>query len=210
MGIEQKYLSHTYSYLALRKAVGWIGILLPFGLMVGAQVIPGGQGFQRSISHYYHTGMRDIFVGSLSAIALFMFFYSGYEKIDDWAGNSAGVFALGVAWFPTTETGPLDRVGVVHLVFASLFFLTLSFFSLVLFTRTKGGETPTQEKIVRNRIYLVCGVVMILCLVAILIFIATTDRDGDLFPVMLVAETVALVAFGISWLTKGETMYADE
>ena len=51
---------------------------------------------------------------------------------------------------------------------------------------------------------------MILCLVAILIFITLTDRDAHIFPVMLVAETIALVAFGISWLTKGEAMHADE
>ncbi len=36
---ESEYLSQTYSYLALRKAVGWIGILLPFVLAMGAFVL---------------------------------------------------------------------------------------------------------------------------------------------------------------------------
>ena len=69
MGVEQKYLQHTYSYLALRRMVGWIGILLPFALIVGVQLIPGGRGFQRSISHYYQTGMRNLFTGSTSSVA---------------------------------------------------------------------------------------------------------------------------------------------
>ncbi|CAB1065964.1 hypothetical protein D1BOALGB6SA_10763 [Olavius sp. associated proteobacterium Delta 1] len=36
---DLKYSQHTYSYLVLRKAIGWIGILLPFTLMLGAFLI---------------------------------------------------------------------------------------------------------------------------------------------------------------------------
>ena len=66
---NDKYLRHTYSYLALRKAVGWIGILLPFILMFGVFLIFKGEIIQESISHYYHTGMGDVFVGALCAVA---------------------------------------------------------------------------------------------------------------------------------------------
>jgi len=52
---------------------------------------------QESISHYYYTGMRNVFVGALCAVALFMFFYCGYDKWDDLAGDMAGIFAIGVA-----------------------------------------------------------------------------------------------------------------
>lgn len=102
---KDKYLRHTYSYLALRKAVGWIGILLPFTLMLGVFFIFKGEIIQKSISHYYHSGMGDVLVGALCAVALFMFFYSGHDKWDDRAGNVAAIFAIGVAWFPTTEVG---------------------------------------------------------------------------------------------------------
>ena len=80
MDPKDKYSRHTYSYLALRKAVGWIGILLPFALMLGGFLIFKEEIIQESISHYYYTGMRDVFVGALCAVALFMFFYSGYNK----------------------------------------------------------------------------------------------------------------------------------
>ena len=86
------YAQHTYSYLALRKAVGWIGIVLPFVLMFGALLLKD-EVIQESISHFYHTKMGDVFVGALCAVALFLFFYSGHDKLDNWAGNMAGFFA---------------------------------------------------------------------------------------------------------------------
>ncbi len=39
--LPDKYTRLTYSYLALRKAVGWIGILLPFVLLLGNTLIFG-------------------------------------------------------------------------------------------------------------------------------------------------------------------------
>ena len=63
MSINHKYSRHTYSYKELRKAVGWIGILLPVTLMIGVSIIFNEEVFQESISHYYYTGMGDVFCG---------------------------------------------------------------------------------------------------------------------------------------------------
>ncbi|MCK4700104.1 MAG: hypothetical protein KAT38_07205 [Bacteroidales bacterium] len=205
---NDKYLRHTYSYLALRKAVGWIGILLPFTLMLGVFLIFKGEIIQKSISHYYHTGMSDVFVGALCAVALFMFFYSGHDKWDNLAGNVAAIFAIGVAWFPTTEAGSSDLTGKIHLTCATLFFLTLAVFSLFLFTRK--GLNPTPQKLTRNKIYLICGFIMIACLVAIAIYLNFIQKNNSGSGFVFWAETVALVAFGVSWLTKGGTLYPDK
>ena len=205
---DDKYLQHTYSYLALRKAVGWIGILLPFVLMFGVFIIFRGEIIQKSISHYYHTGMGDVFVGVLCAVALFMFFYTGYNKWDDWAGNIAGVFAIGVAWFPATEVGASDLTGKIHLIFAALFFLTLAIFSLFLFTRK--GSDPTLQKLTRNKIYVICGLIIVACLIAIAIYLNFIQNENSGSGFVYWAETVALVAFGVSWLTKGGTLYPDK
>ena len=205
---NDKYLRHTYSYLALRKAVGWIGILLPFILMFGVFLIFKGEIIQESISHYYHTGMGDVFVGALCAVALFLFFYSGHDKWDDRAGNIAGLFAIGVAWFPATEVGQSDLTGIIHFTFAALFFLTLALFSLFLFTRK--GPNPTTQKLTRNKIYVICGLVMIACLVAIVIYLNFIQNENPESSFVYWAETVALIAFGVSWLTKGGTLYPDK
>ena len=80
--MELKYSRHTYSYLALRRAVGLIGTLLPFVLMTGGVLVCCGLDVtQESISHFYYTCMRDVFVGALCAIALFMFLLQRLRQV---------------------------------------------------------------------------------------------------------------------------------
>jgi hypothetical protein len=198
----------TYSYLALRNAIGWIGILLPFVLMVGMFLIFNGKIIQKTISQYYHTGMRDVFVGSICAIALFLFFYKGYNKWENRAGTLAGFLAIGIAWFPTTLAGPLDLPGKIHLICASLFFVVLAIFSLFFFTM--GVSHPTARKVKRNFIYLICGVIMMVCLVSIIIFFNFFLSGNPDSYFVFWAETVALISFGVSWITKGGTLYPDK
>jgi hypothetical protein len=204
-----KYDHHTYSYMALRKSVGWIGLLLPIVLMLGGSLIFGGPVPERSISYYYHTGLRDVFVGALCAVALFLFFYSGYDKWDNWAGKLGGFMAIGAAWFPTTRCGPEDWAGIVHLVCAILFFLVLASFSLFLFTKTEKGKKPRGRKRKRNRIYIACGIIMLASLAVIAAFKIWLQDDHPECPVVFWGETTALAAFGVSWLTKGEAIYPD-
>ncbi len=200
--------SLTHSYLALRKAVGWIGMLLPFVLMLGVFFIFKGEIIEKSISYYYYSKMGNVFVGAICAIALFMFFYSGYDKWDNWAGNVAGLFALGVAWFPTTQEGPRDLIGTIHITCAALFFLTLAVYSLFLFTQK--DDKPTPQKLTRNKIYIICGVVMVLCIIAIAVYLNFFHKQGSTSGFVFWAETITLVAFGVSWLTKGGTLYPDK
>lgn len=207
MEIQDKYSRQTYSYLALRKAVGWIGILLPFVLIFGAAVIFGETFIQKSISHYYHTDMRNLFVGALCAVGLFMLFYTGFDWRDEWLGTLAGIFVIGVAWFPTTETGPSTWVGKMHFAFAAAFFITLIIFSLFLFTRK--AEKPTAQKLRRNKVYIVCGLIMSICLIVIAIYKFFIQDAASESSFVFWAETIALWAFGFSWLTKGEAIFPE-
>jgi len=209
MSDENIYSNHTYSYMHLRKAVGWLGIALPFVLVIGAYFLVKEEAFQDSISHYYHTSMRDIFVGSVCSIALFMFFYSGYDKWDNLAGNIAGFAAIGIALFPTTAVGESDWIGKAHYFFTAIFFITLSVFSLWLFRKGKKIAEQTPEKKKRNVIYLVCGIIMIACMVGITIYQNFFYQENKT-RFTFIAETIALIAFGFSWLVNGEAILADE
>ncbi len=200
--------NQTCSYLALRKSVGWIGILLPFVLITGVNLIFGKGEILKNISLYYHSGMRDVFVGAICAIALFLFFYRGYSKWDNRAGNLAGFFALGIALFPTVESGPYNWSAIVHFICASCFFIILSLFSIFLFTKKE--TRPTKRKLTRNKIYRICGSVMLVCLAAIMIFFIFFEEGHPQSSFVFWAETLALIAFGISWLTKGGTLYPDK
>jgi len=208
------------SYLAMRRLIGILGISLPFIVILGG-IAQGEPGVEGSISGYYYTNMRDVFVGILSGVALFLISYQGYEHIDDIVARLSGLFALGILAFPTaTYSGGVARVGIfhiadnisetIHLTFGALFFLALSLNSLYLFTRRHPGVMG-REKRRRNVIYRLCGIVMILSIVCITVYtlflrgtsIATAN------PV-LILESVALIAFGISWWVKGNTLFKDK
>jgi hypothetical protein len=208
MAIKSDHTPQIHSYLSLRKAVGWIGILLPFVLVLGHLIIFGGDRLLANMSVYYHTGMRDLFVGAICAIALFLFFYRGYDRWDNISANLAGFFALGVAFFPTVEEGPWDWVAQVHFYSAACFLVTLALISIFLFTR--GENYPTAMKKKRNLVYRVCGIVMLTALTAIEVFFLFFDGKNSDTRFVLFAETVTLIAFGISWLAKGGTIYPDK
>lgn len=201
------------SYLGLRKWVGIIGVALPFVLAIG-KVVRGDPGLQSSISGYYHSGMHDVFVGSLCVIGVFMMSCRGYDRKDTIAGLIAGTAGIAVAFFPTTDQDPrsVDKViGAMHLGFATLFFAMLAFFSLYLFTKTDPKKKPTVRKRQRNVVYKVCGwtIVATIVLLAILA-ILPSGTIGDGFHHVFWLESIAVVAFGVSWLTKGEAMLKDD
>ena len=204
---------HLISYLSMRRAIGILGISLPFVLIIGAFIKAEPQALQDSISDYYHTGMRDYFVGILCAVALFLFSYKGYvnekEKYkfkDNIAGNLAAIFALLVAFCPTSGS----LIGKIHLVSAGLFLLTLSYFSFFLFTK---GTSDTVQKRRRKRVYRSCGIIIAGALLLLILYFAFLK---ELFPCIqnikpvLLLETVALIAFGTSWLIKGKFLLKDK
>jgi hypothetical protein len=201
---ERVFVSH----LTLRRAVGAMGILLPPIMVIGCWFSGCTDPVQQSISAYYGTDMRDIFVGILFVTGWFLFAYRGYDRRDNLAGDLACVFALGVALFPVTD--PPGPIRTLHHVFASALFLTLTYFSLFLFTKTKPGRPLTRGKILRNRVYIGCGVIMLACLVMVPVYCQFFDHlpIAQLKPVFWL-EALALWAFGVSWAVKGETILRD-
>lgn len=212
------------SYRALQQFLGWLGMALPLSLVLYSVI--SGKGLRPSISDYYYSPMSDVFVGSLCAIGTFLLFYRGYdplpgEKLSDrQVSLVAGLAALGVAGFPAHRVG-LPKCYVtadeclnfgstihpnwLHDACASVFFVCLAVFCLVLFTR--GDRTPAG-KIVwsgRNRIYVTCGVLILASIAGIVPTMVSPQLRVDLAPYHYVfwCETLGILSFGISWLVKG-------
>jgi len=197
--------SMVVSYLIMRRVIGILGMALPVILIVWGFFLLGFPEFRPSLSDYYALRARDAFVGILFAIACFLFAYRGYAPIDNLAGDLGAVFALGVAFFPCN--GAKWEQGI-HFTSAGLLFLVLSGFSLFLFTRSKGGKTDNKK--VRNRIYVGCGVAMLLCIALIGLYKVCGKNTvvAKANPVLWL-EVLALWTFGISWFVKGETLWQD-
>jgi uncharacterized membrane protein len=213
------------SYLTLRKAVGILGIILPFLLMIGFKIFNKNCAFPPSISHFYYTDMGNWFVGTLCAVALFMFCYNGHDLSDKVASKLAATFALLTAMFPTNFTtfmtmSSCSRIreeeanqvaNLIHYISASLLFATFAYFSLIEFTKSNKRGMMGKQKKKRNTVYRICGWVIVGCITTIAVISFVDDLNEKLknFKPTFVLETLALIAFGFSWLVKGETIFKD-
>lgn len=217
---SENTIPQLISYQTIRRSVGILGISLPIILIIGSVIFGDCKEIQSSISVYYHTNMRDIFVGILCAVALFLFAYKGYSRADQIAGNLASLFALGVAFIPTSVTEPLSTcipeaidtkwLSTAHFITSGLFLATLAYFSIVLFT--KGSANPTKRKLKRNILYRICGYVILGSILLVALYSLVLKEKIPLlqnYDPIFWLEAIALWAFGISWLTKGRAILND-
>ena len=197
------------SHLTLRRVVGILGVALPVILALWGFALCECIELQNSISDYYSLRTRDALVWILFAIGWFLFAYRGYDLGDSIAGYLACLFALGTALFPNSSGDEWQRV--VHFTSAVMLFLVLSYFALFLFTKSnEPRESWTDQKKLRNRIYVACGAVMLACIVLIGLYFGLLKDTAvsDIKPVFWL-ESLVLWTFGISWFVKGQTLWKD-
>jgi hypothetical protein len=96
--LKKKNANPLISHVTLRKWIGILGILLPAVCWLGGKL--ASLDLQQSISFYYHTNVRDYFVGILVVVSLFLITYKGYENRDNILTTITGIFGLGVVTFP--------------------------------------------------------------------------------------------------------------
>jgi len=217
--------SAALSYHSLRRTVGMIAMSLPIGLIAG-DIVLGLLGphhalphplVQRSISDYRYTPMGDCLAGSLCAIAAFLMCSRGYGYVDEIAGYLSGISALGVALVPSenpreaVHSRLAENLNLVHTVFAAVMFVSLAFFCLVLFRRSYfEAARRTRRKRHRNMIYATCGWVILGCN-ALMLSLGLDHLKELLDPInpLMTFESLAMIAFGVAWLVKGEGFLKD-
>ena len=210
----------------LRRILGGLGAALPLILVVWGVVLNGA--VEGSMSDYYTFRTRDAFVGILFVIGWVLFAYKGFQKADNVAGNLACVFALGVALFSNIDGGWISKV---HFTCAGCLFVLFAFFSIFLFTKTdnapkefwpavkwvfKGGalkkeDTVTEQKILRNKIYIACGIIILAMLLLLGLYMwLWQDTVVEKIKPVLILEWIMVWAFAASWLIKGEYILKDK
>jgi hypothetical protein len=164
--------------------------------------------------------MRNVFIGIMCALAFFLFAYKGYDRRDTIAGNLGCIFALGVAFFPTSVTEPLSDcipvpfevpvISSIHFISAGSLFIVFACFSICLFTR--GSPEPTSRKRNRNILYRISGYTIVASIGLIALYFIFFEKRypalRNYHPVFWL-ESIALWAFGIAWLTKGKALLND-
>jgi hypothetical protein len=158
-----------------------------------------------SVSASYWAGgwSESIFVGFLFAIAAFLLAYNGYSKPEMVLSKAAAVAALGVALCPCGCDGRPELVPYVHWVSAAFMFLTLAYFCYGFYRRAMAKGHP-QAKL-RAWIYVVCGITIVGA-IAVLALSRVLDLQARIPRVTFFGEAIALVAFGVSWLTASRVL----
>lgn len=197
-----------------RTAIGVLGVSLPILLVLSSLL--SRQELQSSISAYYFTSARDVFVGILWVIGVFLFFYRYRPRrpefantkmasiksgaADAWLGKLAGVSAVVVALFPTTPPPASavqpPQIGMVHGFAAAVLFICLSFFPLLLFSQSR----------TRGHVYRRYGWVMIALLLSVVVFAFAPDEFRESiapWKPVLVLESLLILVFGLSWFDRG-------
>lgn len=188
----------TINTLRLRAMIGWLGMLLPWIVVLLIHYFPA------SISATWYTNACTSFMIILGSASILLICYKGYTKVDDILLTCSGIAGLCICLFPCSISSVPGKVGTflidstisatIHNVSAVIFFTLLAYNSFFLFTKSSGEMT--EKKKIRNIIYRICGVGMIASFVLLLL---------PSFPIKIwLVETIALFFFGVSFLTKAD------
>ncbi len=223
--LKEKENKLVVSYKTLRNLIGYCGMILPIVLILTTRTAPSDKNIESSFSDYYYTSSGDILVSFLCTLGAFLFIYKGYNIKENILSTIAGICGILAAFSPTAAEDlrrsfsvhtPLNDVPEIfgferHTIVAGLFFITLGVISLLCFPQTDVNKHITTQNKKRNNIFKICGWTMLMCVLIMAIYFLS-DRFSTMFgkiPFIFIMETIATWAFGISWLTIGETIYPD-
>lgn len=229
MGARDPVALYVRSYLLTRTVVGVAGVLLPSLLMLLDWLVLPRDAFVRgSLSAYYHSPARDLFVGILFVVGVLLMTYLAGQRDtwDFWLSLGAGAAAIGVALVPTPRPGvaagdPRCGVdpaptgctavqqalgetvaGVLHFSFAAVFILGLGVLCFLFARRALRHDGAVRIA----RLFRSCGVVILVAAVGA----AAGEVAGvELLGVtaLYAGEVVAVYAFGLCWFVAGRRLW---
>ena len=184
------------SYLLLSSGMGFIALLLPVVL-----VWAGGYASHHSISHFYYAEPvgRNVLVGGLWAIGVFLFLFHGLSNLENWLLNLAGLAAVSVAMNPMNAD---QNASGFSLHYASALVLFACIGTVAIFL-SKGRVQYIREARVKQAFtlaYNTFGTAMLAlpAIVTLLHFIVGRRDDHSVYWV----ETAGIWSFSAYWLTK--------
>ncbi|MDQ2094249.1 hypothetical protein [Rhodalgimonas zhirmunskyi] len=208
---------YVLSFYRVRQALGFLGLAFPILLFIGGELAESK--LHPSISDYYHSTLRDVYVGTLFAIGVFLVSYRGHPRqsgdvlSDNLAATLGGIGAFGLALFPNRlALGMPPNVSqlalgegyaqIGHFTSALLFLGAMAWLCLGRFART--------SKPARRRIYRFAGFTIVffgLAATVASVLRATGSEEVQQWILstgfIFWCEALGIWAFGLAWLTKG-------
>jgi hypothetical protein len=197
------------AYFSLRIGIAVVSLLFPVILRFFGEQSVGGDSIGCSMSSYYYSNVRDVFVGILFAIGSFLYLYKGFSKKENILLNCAGVLAICVALFPTPNRCYEQELHAisVHAVAAVSFFICIALVCLFCADETLGLVLPIKRRNRYRRAYHVLGGAMILFPIAAIVAakIFEVQRDQIFY-----IEAAGVWVFALYWCVKGFEMRETE
>ena len=178
------------SYLYLSLGIGLIAVILPLLLMWR-----GGYCIHDSMSSYYTRDIgssRDILVGFLCAVGVFLFLFHGLSSLENWLLNFAGFAIIMVALIP------MPTSEILHRGFAIVFFLLIGAVAVFL-SKGRVDKLPEGKRLFFKSAYSFVGAVMVL---APLLVTAVEFAVGSSSHWVFWAEFIGIMSFAAYWFLK--------
>lgn len=201
------------TYRRLRHLMEIVAISLPIIFWVSS--FWDDVGMQGSISAFYHTPMRNVFVGAIFAMGMGLYAYKGYNYLENACLTAAGLFLFGVALAPTDAPLGIDNweLPVVHKVCSFAFFALIA--AVCWFGRKHGLQSSGNAGNFCGLSFLsarkITAILMISVLVvAVLLFIADKVGGIKFSSSTFLIETAALLVFALYWQIVSSEMSSLE
>ena len=187
-----------------------VPLCLLFGLF-GLDTNP--EGWYQSISRTYHANCKPIMIGELCSIGVYFLTYQGYDWRDRILSLIQGISSYGIVLFPCKLPNSVLPIGMfnlnpnlsqkLHVTATAVLFITFFISLEFLFTRSSG--TITEKKKLRNKIYYICGGIILFGMILTCLDSLYFDRYiPNWFPITIVLEFIMLVPFGFAYMVKSE------
>lgn len=209
----------------LRLGVGIIGTTLPVALIAGNWIVGDKTVVPASMSGSYYTSTRNLFVGALCALGVFLIGYR-HTRRQNRCTWFAGLCALVVALAPTAPPVPRTEpawIGYLHLSSAGALIFTLGVFCWVVFTGYARPVSTGPESLARRlwtwlaslrdaftrgplgRLYFACGLLVFVS-GALGVYTRVWPAGWSTgWSSLYLFEAIAVVAFGTAWIAAGLT-----
>lgn len=213
MNTELKSMLHQRFALGILCAA-LVPACILFGL-IGVRLGTNAPNWYMSISDTYYANSKMCMIGLLFATGVFFFTYKGYDWKDRLCSIVQAFCCMGIIAFPCKGPDADARVGLfsavaresnkIHLFLATLLFVTFAINVLCLFTLGKGE--PTTQKKRRNRIYRICGIIIVAFIVIQALCVTVLKgRIPSWLPTTLINEFFMLEAFAFAYIVKSEAI----
>lgn len=210
--IEKNTMLHQRRILGA-LCIALVPSVLLFGLF-GLDTNPTN--WYHSISSSFYSNANICMIGLIFATSVFFFSYRGYDWKDRFLSIVQAITVLGVIVFPNYNYTKPDTTGIfcleshlshkLHCITAGTFFIVIAFNLLLLFTKT--GKEPTKKKKIRNTIYKVCGILILVAAISMFILHTSYVRQflPENLPIGMICEFVMFTSFGFAYLVKSEAI----